>query len=451
MGNFVKYECDGFAAENHENTGKLSLFSFIVLYKGISMAFKRSRVRISSAPLDKKVLENKGNSVENPKGNSPRSVQQIKNSSNAKKVSKRAPRQLKIPKLLVHARSGQAYLVDPGPPRKQIPMGPGGTPQAETNYRRWVTGYLERKAPTARAMPGNRPQFVAGLLGAWLGHCRTKYSRAEIWSCVRASELASQWATMRVEEFSRAELVQIRDTCLETMNRQSSHIMVDRVVRAFRWGESRDWVESSQVLRLSKWERLRPTEGRSSKVAKEFGQVELFRVWRELREPWKTAFLFHAWTAQRVETALGARADQIDRTAIPWEYCPTKHKNTWRGKKLTILIGPRARKAIAPLMELGGWLFPSTPNGKSVGYAGPLTHAGYRRALATASKRAGLPEALGGRCIRHTAATVLRNRGVGLDIIAAILGHTGPGGFRMTENYAKLHRNSVTKTVEENG
>jgi integrase len=387
------------------------------------------------------------------------SVQQLPDAVQHKKTQKK-PRKFsgRLPKLLVHKRSGQSYVVDPGPPRKQIPMGLAGSDTALANYRRWVARYLLRKAPQVSVSP-TAPTKVAGLFGAWLDYCRTKYRRpdgsptSELAACRRAVELVEPYTLMGVDEFSRAQLLEIRDHCLKTMARKSTHIMVDRIVRAFRWGESRDWIDAGHVARLENWERLRPTEGRDYRQPRETRPRELFKLYRHLAEPWRSALAWHVFTGQRVETALGVRVQDLNRETIPWEYRPAFHKNAWRGQKLVILVGPRARNTLGPRVEgrREGLVFESSPCGKATGYSGPITHAGYRRALARACKRAGIKPPITGRCVRHAAASYLLARGVPMEIIGAILGHSTGKGFAITANYARIHRDAVAKAVERFG
>jgi integrase len=425
------------------------------------MAFKRSGVRIPSAPIDENTGKRRGPEMTQTKKKNQK-VQQSKKPIQQKKSKKFSGR---IPKLLTHARSGRAFVIDPGPPRRQVAMGKAETETALTNYRRWVASFLARQGQLPDSVRG-KPQTVAGLLASWLESCRVKYVRpdgtntSEFSACRQACEFAATWADLPIHDFTRANLVQIRDECRKTMARPSIHIMVDRIVRAFRWGESRDWVDPGQVARLARWERLRPTEGRSFRPPRYVRPVDLVRVYRFLGTTWREAFLFHCYTGQRVETALKARVEDFDRGRTPWEYRPPHHKNTWRGKPLVILVGPKARKVLSKSIDRvkTGFLWQSTPCGKSVGYSGPLTHAGYRRALSNASTKAGIKPPVLGRSIRHAAASHLRTHGVSLDLISAILGHSGAigaetasAGTGMTSHYAKIHRRAVEEVVEKFG
>lgn len=161
-----------------------------------------------------------------------------------------------------------------------------------------------------------------------------------------------------------------------------------------------------------------------------------------------------------METALGVAAEELDTTATPWKYHPTQHKNLAKGLPLTVLVGPRARAALAPFLagKETGLIFSGRSVVPGVRYSGPRQYSGYAAALATACKSAQIPHYTP-RQIRHTTAEWLVARGVPEAIIGAILGHSGTGtdsslragSGTITGRYAMVPRRRVEAIIEKWG
>lgn len=392
---------------------------------------------------------------------------------------------IRIPKLLRHKRTGWAYVKDPRT-GKQVMMGHAGTPAAETNYRQWLADYLREKAEPARVDSPSRPLVCSALWALWLDQCHERYRRAdgkpsgEVGVCRQAVKLFMPFQDLHLDAFSREHLLQVRDQLvLEGKTRKTIHEYLGRIVRSFTWAEARGWIQAGQLATLKGWERLRPTQAKASRVVEAIPPLHLFRIWRYLKPRWRAAFLFHLFTGQRVETALSVRAADIDQTATPWRYVPVQHKGAWRGQRLAVLVGPRARRALARILKRRpeGWLFPGRHQIRGVPYHGPATASGYRQAFEYAMKRADAVMAekwakLGRkpskkapvptmpryspRQVRHSAATWLRSHGIDEGIVGAILGHGGGATLRtgsgsITGRYAQIHRRVVEEVVERFG
>jgi integrase len=392
---------------------------------------------------------------------------------------------LRIPKLLKHKRTGWAYVKDPRTGKQKM-MGHVGSLAAEANYRQWLADYLRERAEPGRLESPSRPLVCSALWALWLDQCHERYRRAdgkptgEVGVCHQAVKLFLPFQDLHLVAFGREHLIAVRDQLvLEGKARKTIHEYLGRIVRSFTWAEARGWVQAGQLATLKKWERLRPTQAKKSRVIEAIPPLHLFRIWRYLKKSWRAVFLWHLYTGQRVETALSVRAEDIDQSMRPWRYVPVQHKGSWRGQALAVLVGPLARQALAavPKRRPKGWLFPGKHQIKGVPYFGPVTTSGYRRAFEFAMKRADAVLAekwarLGRkvtkknplpvmprynpRQIRHSAATWLRSHGIDEGIVGAILGHgggstLGTGSGSITGRYAQIHRRVVNEVVERFG
>lgn len=391
---------------------------------------------------------------------------------------------IRIPKLLRHRRTGWAFVRDPRT-KKQVMMGHAGTAEAERAYREWVAAYLRDQGDPEPVSP-SRPLVCSSLWALWLDHCHERYRRTdgkptgEVGVCRQAILHFRPFQDLRLVEFSRDHLLAVRDQLnLQGKSRKTIHEYLARIVRSFTWAEARGWITPGQLAALKGWERLRITQAKASKVVEAVPPLHLFRLWRHLKPRWRAVFLFHLFTGQRVETALSARSADIDQTTTPWRYAPVQHKGVWRGQRLVVLIGPRARKALQKILKRWpeGWLFPGKQQIRGLPYHGPATVSGYRQAFEYATRRANaklaarwekiarkptkkhpLPvlPSYSPRQIRHSAATWLRSHGIDEGIIGAILGHGGgatlrTGSASITGRYAQIHRRVVEEVVERFG
>jgi integrase len=376
------------------------------------------------------------------------------------KTQKTRPRRL--PKLCRNKLKDFAYVTDPRT-GNQIYMGPWGGVETQTKYAAWLADFVKdmQIIPAIAAAPPT----IGHLATRWLEYCRQTYRRAdgkatgEVGICQQAASLLMPFADQPIDEFSRAHLISIRDQLVATgLSRSTIKHYISRIVRMFKFGSDREWINSEHILRLEKIPNMRGDQGRAKKVVRGIPRSHLFKLFRELPTGWKKVFLFHILTAQRVETALSVTADQIDQKRCPWQYVPRQHKGLAKGLDLTILVGPRARAVIKPLMLAKSFLFPGRSAVPGTIYRGPRQYSGYAAAMERACVRAGIPHYTP-RQVRHTAATYLIDRMVPEPIIGAIMGHHGKGdddsmstgSGTITGRYAAVPRRRVEAVVEKWG
>jgi integrase len=153
---------------------------------------------------------------------------------------------------------------------------------------------------------------------------------------------------------------------------------------------------------------------------------------------------------------------EVDRSGATWIWRPEQHKNAWRGHEREIAIGPRARRILEPYLERrpdeyvfiaseseaarnqerrAGRTSPMTPSQKARRERAfarrrrrtPYTEAAYRRAIARACEKHGIPR-WHPHQIRHTTGTEVRGK-AGLDAAQVRLGHKSA---KTAEIYAAL-------------
>jgi integrase len=172
--------------------------------------------------------------------------------------------------------------------------------------------------------------------------------------------------------------------------------------------------------------------------------------------------MLQRYTGCRPDEVCKLICGEVDRSGETWIWRPDRHKNDWREIDREIAIGPRGRAILKPYLNRGpdDYCFiasesevarnaarraertsPMTPSQQARRQRAatkprprtPYTEPAYRRAIARACDRHGIPRWNPNR-IRHTAATEARAT-EGIDGAQARLGHTTA---RTTEIYAEL-------------
>ena len=182
-------------------------------------------------------------------------------------------------------------------------------------------------------------------------------------------------------------------------------------------------------------------------------------------------------TAARSGEILAMRAVDLDMSGEVWTYTPPQHKTAHHDHTRVIFLGPAAQRIIAPFLKdrpLNAPLFspreaaeehrkelharrrtplscgnrPGT-NRKTSPKREPAEHYtvdSYRRAIARACKRAGVPH-WHPHQLRHGRATVIRKK-YGLEAARVILGHRSAA---VTEVYAELDVARARDVMKEIG
>ena len=180
-------------------------------------------------------------------------------------------------------------------------------------------------------------------------------------------------------------------------------------------------------------------------------------------------------TGCRPGEAMAMKRGEIVRADGGWEYRPSRHKGTWRGKGRVISLGPKTMGVLQPFLSIGADQYVFSPrrtveelherlaakrttkrtpsqiaraqNRKPCPLRPPAeryTRQSYRVAVVRACDGAGVPH-WSPLQSRHTAATEIRKR-FGLEAAQVILGHSRAD---VTQIYAERDVNKAREIMAE--
>lgn len=249
----------------------------------------------------------------------------------------------------------------------------------------------------------------------------------------------------------------------EGLSRRFINKQIVRIKSFFKWAVAEELVPAATYQALACVAGLRKGEGGTREKAP-VPPVADHVV--DATMPFLTPMVADIVRVQRLSGArpgeiLQMRALDLDRSSDVWEFRPGRHKGEHHDRARVVFIGPQAQRILQKYssLEMAAPFFrpdvseesrnlqkrqsrksPMTPSAKkrrarqkSRGRAGEqYTVAVYRRAIARACKKAGVPVWTPHQ-LRHTAATDVRKR-FGLEAAQAVLGHAALG---VTQVYAE--------------
>lgn len=398
----------------------------------------------------------------------------------------------KIPKYSHHKASGQARVWING---KSHYLGPYGSPESRERYARLLAESARAEAegaipPAGAGRPNSaespRPvRLVGELVLAYQKHADRYYRRADGTATGEARNIQDSlrplldlYRSLPIGDFGPLCLKTVRESMVSAgLTRKSINQRVGRIVAAFRWAVSEEYLEASV------WESLRAVQplraGRSPALeappVKPIDDASMDAV--------KPFVARQVWAMIELQRLTGMRPGEvvrlnwadIDTSTTPWVYRPSHHKTVHRGKDREIPLGPRARAVLGgfPLLEQNpadpifrpcdarserfaalrsrrkSKVQPSQVDRSKPGERRPgLAYSvhSYRAAITRACERAGIP-AWHPHQIRHAVATELRRR-LGVEVARVALGHNS---LAATEIYAERDRDSLRAVFEDFG
>ncbi|MBP3955058.1 site-specific integrase [Gemmata sp. G18] len=357
-----------------------------------------------------------------------------------------------IPGYKFHKPSGQAVMrvTLPGGLRKSVYLGVFGSPESKAEYARRVQA-LGTSIPTAVTAPSVTDLTVAELLVQFLEHADRHYRGADgkptssIWAFkLVAKPMKELFAYLPVGEFGPNALKSLRARTVELgWCRKTVNAAVTSVRTIFKWGVSEELVPAELLARLASVAGLQ--RGRSeapdpepvAPVTDAHMQAVIPLVPRGVRG----LILFQRFTGARPGEAVVLRMKDINTSGATWMYTPAAHKNTWRGKRRTIAIGPRGKQLLEEFATADPNA-PVFPTGEGTAY----TVSGYRQAIERACLKAKI-EVWSPNQLRHTFATEAR-RLFGLEGAQVALGHSKAD---TTQIYAERDNTLSAKVASQIG
>jgi integrase len=198
---------------------------------------------------------------------------------------------------------------------------------------------------------------ITELIVAYLEHATTYYgggSRGEYSNMLHALRPVRQmYGRTEAREFGPRQLRAVREKLVEAGNsRKYINAMVQRIVRAFRWGVSEGLIPPDVPQALSMLPGLR----RGHTAAREGRKV------RPVEDSLVDATLPHLPAVVRsmieLQRATGMRPGEVcvlrpcdvDRSGEIWEFRPVEHKNANREQDRIVYVGPKGQGILLPYL-----------------------------------------------------------------------------------------------------
>lgn len=276
---------------------------------------------------------------------------------------------------------------------------------------------------------------------------------------------------LRADQFGpkRLEAVQAAmvdaGCCVNVINER-----VRKIRQVWKWLVAQELVPAGVWHGLQAVASVRP--GRTAaRVTEPVGPVPEEHVWQVVEHvPGVVGAMIQVqfWTGARPGEVCIMRPVDLDMTGSVWIYSPPQHKTSYRQKRRTVMLGPRAQDVVRPLLAGKGtsaYLF-SPRDAETERNAACATHRHQpveKPATTRRVQRRYTPTAYA-RCIRricdehaiprwspnqlrHNAATRLR-KAFGLDVAQVVLGHAKAD---VTEVYAELDMGKAVEAMERAG
>lgn len=326
-------------------------------------------------------------------------------------ASSRAARARKIPKLGIHAATGQARVVIEG---RTLYLGRAGR-EANERYRKliatWLaTGQLPDGGGAAARVDGAGPRTVEDLAARFLeahdGYYRspTGERTKELRNFVDAFRpLLARFGKLPADQFSPRRLKEVQEAMVANgWARPTINKHLSRVKHLFKWSTSEELIPAGVYHGLQAVDGLKrhrttaPEPEPVEPVPERAYEATLPHLPPMVRAMVELQYL----TGMRVSEVRLMRTGQIDRSGAVWRYVPKEHKTAWCGKSRVVPIGPKAQAILTPWLKLA----PEAPL-----FSPELSLRQQRRAARKARKTRVQPSQLA-RAAAADAATELRQR-----------------------------------------
>lgn len=404
-------------------------------------------------------------------------------------------RSSRSPSYRLHKPSGQAVVTLDG---RDMYLGQFNSPESRTKYHR-IVGEWESNG---RQLPKEISQAASDLTVnelalAYIRHVDSHYAKSGRPSSepknirLALRPLCRLYGDTLALEFGPKRLKSVRQFMMASGQRRSEaderagstlcrneiNKRIRRIMRAFKWAVGEEMVPESVLRGLKTVEGLRRghSDARESEPVRPVpnGNVDAIQP-HVSRQVWAMIEL-QRLTGMRPGEACIMRTCDLDVTGRIWSYVPSQHKTEHHGKGRVVYLGPRAQTILKPWVRTDTTAFLFSPREAIEEYRANLrssrktpmtpsqtarkrnrkpriapgdryTTDSYRRAIAKACKRAGVPK-LHLHHLMHNAGTYIRKQ-FGLDAARAILGHSSP---IVTEVYAELDREKALAVMEKVG
>ena len=285
---------------------------------------------------------------------------------------------------------------------------------------------------------------IEELVSAYLRHADTYYRTGGGRHTSRIGVLRSALTAISVRHKGKADSFRanaLRATQSAWAEQGLSRTTVNNytacVKAMFRWAAAREMISTETYTSLSLVEQIPCGRGlaRETEPVKPVPDEHIEKVLPLLSGEAADLVRLQLITGARPGELLALQVQDIDRTGVVWTAALSMHKTAWKGRERTLYFGPRAQTILKPYLLGQDRLFKR--------YADV---AAYRRAIARACKRCGLP-AWSPNQLRHNAATRIRKEH-GLEAAQVLLGHSKAD---VTQVYAEKNEQQAIQIIVETG
>lgn len=371
--------------------------------------------------------------------------------------STRRGKAFSVPKYRLHKPSGLAVVRLDG---RDVYLGRYGTPESQAEYQRVIAEWCAAGRTHGRR---GSPIPVKELVLTYWRHVEVYYVKngrpTSEQHCIRGAlrPLRRLYGETLAEDFGPLELKAVRQAMIDQgLTRQTINGYVSRVVSCFRWGVAEGLIPSQVLegLRAVRGLRRGRTPAREREPVTPVNDEIVEATLPHLPKPVADMVRVQRLTGMRPGEVCAITTRALDLSGEIWLYAPSDHKNAHHGKPRVVPIGPRAQALLRPRLrnQLDEPLFQpdrrrlAKARRKEISSFVGFSTASYRRAIARACERAGLPQWSPNQ-LRHSCATDLRRR-FGIDVAGAVLGHSR---LETTQVYAERNLAAAIDVAAKTG
>ena len=363
----------------------------------------------------------------------------------------------RVPRLCRHKASGQAVVRLDG---RDFYCGPWRSRAAQAEYDRLIAIFLAsgRRMPPPDGSP--LVLTITQLELDYFEHVKVHHRRADgsQTSEVRNNKMALRtlrrlYGRTQADAFGPLALKALRqDFISQGLSRTTVNSHIGRIKRMFRWAVENERVSPTVLQGLLAVRGLQRgrSEAKETDPVQPVSDAHVEAVLPRLSPQVAAVVRLMHLTGMRVGEAIAVRTGDLDMTGPVWEYKPSDHKMTYKGRERIIPLGPRAQAVIRPYLRAAPEAFifcpaeaeaarnaerranrqsPMTPSQAArKRKRNPEWKPGHsyaadviRRAISRACEDAKIPT-WSPHQLRHSAATRLRKE-FGIEAAQLVLGH----------------------------
>ena len=323
---------------------------------------------------------------------------------------------------------------------------------------------------------------VEDVCAAYCEHAKTYYRRqdgtptSEVTSIpLSLRPLRDLYADTPVTALTHKDMIRVRDTIIGwgTCSRSTVNFYMARIRRMWTWALDEGLIGAQVKAELSQVQPMKAnrTQLREPVPVMPVADEVIERTMAAMPANMADMVRVHRLTGMRPEEVCALNWQHIDTSRTPWVYRPPFFKTQWRGMVRAVLIGPRARQALARYRDADFDGYPFSP-ARIIASGIRLANGRNKRCKRPPEVMASIPTRRGIRCwnsgtyvtairaycnhsgapgwtpnqIRHSFATQVR-RDFGIAKAGYLLGHSF--GSRITDGYSR--EAAVDEIVREAG